>query len=100
MVCTAVTLIFSPSITVDAFNPVKFLVMCLGVSYLFLRYKSIVLESLDRDKLGNFLAVGVVMAFLALISNHYSFSERFFGIERRNFGFVTVISLFALGFKV
>ena len=98
VVCVVTTLVFTPSITVDAFNPPKFLVLCFGVLYLFLKYKSLVLDSFKRDIFGFFLVLGVLITFLNLLINHYSFSERVFGIERRNFGFVTTVSLFALGY--
>lgn len=98
VVCVVITLVFTPSITIDAFNPSKFLVMCFGVFYLFLKYKTFVLDSFTRDKFGLFLALGIIIASLSLLANHYSPSERLFGIERRNFGFVTIVSFFALGF--
>ena len=98
VVCVVITLVFTPSITIDAFNPSKFLVMCFGVSYLFLKYKTFVLDSFTRDRLGFFLVLGIIIASLSLLANHYSLSERLFGIERRNFGFVTTFTFFALGF--
>lgn len=98
IVCALITLVFTPSITVDAFNPSKFLVMCIGVSYLFLKYNKFVLDSFKRDNFGLFLALGIIISVLILFVSRYSFSERLFGIERRNFGFVTIVSFFALGF--
>ncbi len=98
VVCSVITLVFTPSLTIDAFNPSKFFVMCLGVSYLLLRYKSFVLDSFTSSRFGVFFAIGVIISSIALFANQYSFSERLFGIEGRNFGFVTVVCFFALGF--
>lgn len=98
VVCTVITLVFTPSLTIDAFNPSKFFVMCVGVSYLLLRYQSFVLDSFKRSRFGVFFAVGLIISSIVLFANQYSFTERLFGIDRRNFGFVTVVCFFALGF--
>lgn len=98
IVCVITTIIFTPSLTIDAFNPPKFLVMCLGVSYLILKYKTFLFQELQRGASGNFVSALLVFVILILLANHYSLSERIFGLERRNFGLVTVICFFALGF--
>lgn len=98
LICFGTTIVFTPSLTVDAFNPPKFLLMSLGVFYLFVRYRKYVVYSLINQQVGLFLLFGLLLATLVLIFNHYSFSERFFGIERRNFGYVTVVCFFAIAF--
>ena len=97
VVCALTTIIFTPSLTIDAFNPPKFLIMCWGTFYIGLKNRVFLVRELKSQMSGRILAVGIVISLLVLGANSYSLSERIFGLERRNFGFITVISFFTLG---
>lgn len=91
------TLIISPSQTIDAFNPPKFALLVLGVFYLGLRYWKMIWQGLSRKKvLLTFLSLLTIL-FSGLIANTYSISERLFGVAGRNFGFVTLVALILVG---
>jgi len=91
------TLIFTPSITIDAFNPPKFTVFVSGVTYLGIRYWRIIVQGLvDRVVLLTSVSIFTIL-FLALFANTYSISERLFGIAGRNFGFITLTALTLIG---
>ena len=98
-ICISATLIVSPSITVDAFNPPKFFIMSFGAFLLTFKYRKLLLDS-AHIRSGTIYLVSVVLlpAFLVLV-NSYSLSERLFGIDGRNFGAITVICLSLLGLQ-
>jgi len=96
-----VTLVFSTSLTVDAFNPFKFAVLVLGVFYLYIRHWGYILSSLVSSR--NFTILTLTFfshSTLILAVNHYSISERLFGLQGRFFGFFSIWSLYLLGLVV
>ena len=91
------TLIITPTLTIDAFNPPKFALLISGVTFIGIRYWKIIIKGLaQKDTL--LLYVFLLVIFLVtLIANSYSISERLFGIEGRNFGLLTLVALSLLG---
>jgi O-antigen ligase len=97
VVCILVTIVITPSLTVDPFNPPKFLILTLGVCVLSVRNWKLILTHLRESRLAITLYTFIIVCCIVLISNIYSFSERIFGHEGRNFGFIIVFSLGILG---
>jgi O-antigen ligase len=89
----AVTLAITPSLTIDAFNPPKFAILVTGVSYLLLRYWRLVSNFINDRLILIWILTSLVTYISVLLINRYSFSERLFGIEGRNFGFIALIAL-------
>jgi O-antigen ligase len=88
-----VTLSLTPSLNIDAFNPPKFAILVLSASYLVLRYWKLTKASLESLNV-QICCVGALLLFtVSLLFNPYSFSERLFGFQGRNFGFVTLVAL-------
>jgi O-antigen ligase len=97
VVCILVTIVITPSLTVDPFNPPKFLILTLGVCVLSVRNWKLILTHLRESRLAITLYTFIIVCCIVLISNIYSFSERIFGHEGRNFGFIIIFSLGILG---
>ena len=91
------TLVISPSLTIDAFNPPKFALLVTGVTYLGFRYWKEIIQGLERRVTLFILLSLFATLLLTLIANRYSISERLFGIAGRNFGFITLLALTLLG---
>jgi O-antigen ligase len=98
LVAGLVTLTITPSLTIDVFNPPKFAVLVLGVIYIGLRNWKRVSQSLanQRDLIIYFSFFAIYL--IVLVVSSYSISERLFGIEGRNFGFITLLAFTLLGF--
>jgi O-antigen ligase len=93
-----ITLVFTTSLPIDAFNPIKFATLIFGVLYIYVRYWSFIFWRLLSSKGLNIVFWGFFShSLLILITNPYSISERLFGSEGRLFGFLTIWSLFLLG---
>ena len=97
LVAGLVTLTITPSLTIDVFNPPKFAVLVLGVIYIGLRNWKRVSQSLanQRDLIIYFSFFAIYL--IVLVVSSYSISERLFGIEGRNFGFITLLAFTLLG---
>lgn len=91
------TLIFTPSLTIDAFNPPKFAVFVSGVTYLGLRYWKVIVQGIVDKVVSLYLIFIFTILLLSLFANTYSISERLFGIVGRNFGFITLSALTLMG---
>lgn len=96
LLCSAVTLAFSPSLTIDAFNPPKFAVLILGTTYLSLRYWRFFRETLKNSIIQIWLLCYLLVLTLILFINHYSISERLFGFQGRNLGYITITAFLLL----
>lgn len=91
------TLIITPSLTIDAFNPPKFAILISGVTYIGIRYWKIIIQGLaQKATLLPYISL-LIIFLITLIANTYSISERLFGIEGRNFGFLTLVALSLIG---
>jgi len=91
------TLIITPTLTIDAFNPPKFALLISGVTYIGIRNWKMIIQGLaQKDTLLLYMFL-LVIFLVTLIANSYSISERLFGIEGRNFGFLTLVALSLLG---
>lgn len=92
------TLIITPSLTIDPFNPPKFALLVSGVAYLGLRYWKIIHQGLAHRHTLFTLASLLTTYLLVLVANTYSISERLFGIQGRNLGLITLVAFTLLGF--
>ena len=92
------TLVITPSLTIDAFNPPKFALLVSGVTYLGLRYWKIIHQGLARRHILLTLAFLLTTYLLVLVANTYSISERLFGIQGRNLGLITLVAFTLFGF--
>lgn len=101
IVSCLVTLVFTTSLTVDAFTPMKFACLVVGLFYLYTRYRKFFLSELFASR----RSAQLVTAFLGhslflLLLNSNSISERLFGIQGRFFGLISVFSLLLLGIAI
>lgn len=99
-VCIGVTTVVTPSLTIDAFNPPKFLILVLGVFLIAIKYGKFLLGQFRRSDVYLVAQLFFLISLVTLTFNRYSFSERLFGLEGRNFGFISVTSLFLMGLIV
>lgn len=95
--CTLVTLVTSSSISVDAFNPIKFFFLNLGIFSIVITFV-IPKRNSFQNYVPFFLPIVFSLSGLNLFLNQNSISERLFGISGRSFGFLTVVNLFFLGY--
>jgi hypothetical protein len=93
-----ITLVFTTSLTVDAFTPIKFTVLICGVLYIYSRYWSFIFGRILESKgLNSLIWAFFIHSIIVLLANSYSISERLFGSQGRYFGFITIWAIFLLG---
>lgn len=96
-----VTLAFSTSLTMDAFTPIKFACLILGIFYVYVRHWRIILSSLvSSNKLFYLTLAFFSHSLMILAVNPYSISERLFGYQGRFFGLISIWSLYLMGLAV